>query len=40
MKGKTCAIINDHASKKWKLERDALNDQKGDYEAQIAGLES
>ena len=38
-KGKTHALLNDHASKKRKLDRDAYADQKGAYEAHIAGLE-
>jgi hypothetical protein len=34
-KGKTYALLNDHASKKRKLDNAAFNDQKGAYENEI-----
>ena len=38
-KGKTYALLNDHASKKRKLDGAAYLDQKGAYEAEIARLQ-
>ena len=39
-KGKTYALLNDHASKKRKLDASAYQDQKGAYEDHIAQLEA